>query len=357
MNAKCVLSSTEKVSLVCTFGGSDKEYHASLINKGDLWQIDFMYGRRGSCLKTGVKPEKPTEYAVAKKMFDSLVKSKLKDNYVLVGDFAPQIVDGSKYEVVIQGHEPQLLDSIKESDLEFYLSSPLWGAQEKKDGERRQFSWCSSYGYLGSNRKSKPVPIPLEFEKSALMIFGKERKFHIDGEIIGESLFAFDILALDSDLRQIAFDERFKILEKCLGNIADNTLTIVPLAKSESEKRTLLQSIIESNGEGIVFKRLDSQYFERSLKFKLYDDATVIVTGINLQRSVSIGVLGDEDEIIKVGNLTIPPNKDIPSVGSLLDVKYLYYYSGGSLYQPTYIKLREDKDVPDHYKSLKTKQN
>ena len=48
-----------------------------------------------------------------------------------------------------------------------------------------------------------------------------------------------------------------------------------------------------------------------------------------------------------MGKVTIPPNKDIPNVGDLVEVRYLYAYKGGAVYQPTYIWKREDSDLTD----------
>ena len=61
------------------------------------------------------------------------------------------------------------------------------------------------------------------------------------------------------------------------------------------------------------------------------------------KRSVSLALL-DGTGRIAVGNVTIPVGQPIPAVGSILDVKYLYARSGGSLYQPVYVGVREDID-------------
>jgi bifunctional non-homologous end joining protein LigD len=50
---------------------------------------------------------------------------------------------------------------------------------------------------------------------------------------------------------------------------------------------------------------------------------------------------------VTIGNVTIPPNKDIPSVGDIIEVKYLYAYKGGSLYQPSLLKPRPDLRVEE----------
>jgi bifunctional non-homologous end joining protein LigD len=41
-----------------------------------------------------------------------------------------------------------------------------------------------------------------------------------------------------------------------------------------------------------------------------------------------------------VGNVTVP------APGDVVEVRYLYAYRGGSLYQPVYLGRREDVDAP-----------
>jgi len=57
-----------------------------------------------------------------------------------------------------------------------------------------------------------------------------------------------------------------------------------------------------------------------------------------------------------VGNVPIPLNKDIPSIGQFAEVEYLYANpNGGSLFQPVYLRPRADKNEADRYDSLKFK--
>ena len=41
--------------------------------------------------------------------------------------------------------------------------------------------------------------------------------------------------------------------------------------------------------------------------------------------------------------------------GDMVEIKYLYAYKGGSLYQPQYLGIRDDKDTPDKESQLKFK--
>jgi len=74
------------------------------------------------------------------------------------------------------------------------------------------------------------------------------------------------------------------------------------------------------------------------LKHKFYNTASLIVGTGNGKRSVSLYVYDGTC----VGNVTIPPNKEIPTTGEIVEVRYLYAYRGGSLFQPVYLGKRDD---------------
>jgi bifunctional non-homologous end joining protein LigD len=137
----------------------------------------------------------------------------------------------------------------------------------------------------------------------------------------------------------------------------------IPAAYGSAEKLALYQELKAKGAEGVIFKRLDASYVPGRpesggvlLKFKFYSAVTCTVIDVNAKRSVRLavgqsGVGGN----VGVGNVTIPPNHSIPEPGQIVDVRYLYAYPGGSLYQPTYLGIRTDKDVPDDLSILKWK--
>ena len=65
-----------------------------------------------------------------------------------------------------------------------------------------------------------------------------------------------------------------------------------------------------------------------------------------------------DDGVQFAGNVAIPVNKDIPSIGHFIEVEYLYAFpNGGALFQPVYLGPRADKDQADRYDSLKLKRS
>ncbi|MES2573194.1 MAG: hypothetical protein V4710_24435, partial [Verrucomicrobiota bacterium] len=77
-------------------------------------------------------------------------------------------------------------------------------------------------------------------------------------------------------------------------------------------------------------------------KFKFYETASLVVTRINAKRSVSL-MLFEDGKIVPAGNVTVPPNQEIPNVGDIVECRYLYAFKeSGSIYQPVYLGNRED---------------
>ena len=68
-------------------------------------------------------------------------------------------------------------------------------------------------------------------------------------------------------------------------------------------------------------------------KCKFYETASFLVSSVNNQRSVGLSLYRD-DQLVPVGNVTIPPNAEVPHVGDIVEVRYLYAYENGSVYQP-----------------------
>lgn len=83
------------------------------------------------------------------------------------------------------------------------------------------------------------------------------------------------------------------------------------------------------------------------LKFKFYSTLSVICSSVNVgRRSIALELL-DGKKRVPVGNVTVYPNQEIPAVGDIVEVRYLYAYKGGSLFQPVLLTVREDLDEKD----------
>ncbi len=57
---------------------------------------------------------------------------------------------------------------------------------------------------------------------------------------------------------------------------------------------------------------------------------------------MALELAGNGGGRMPVGKVTIPPNHAVPRRGEVVEVRYLYAYPGGSLYQPVYLGRRDD---------------
>jgi bifunctional non-homologous end joining protein LigD len=150
----------------------------------------------------------------------------------------------------------------------------------------------------------------------------------------------------------LGYGERHAQLNK-LAVMFDDAVRIVPLATGYTAKKALYDRLKAENKEGVVFKRLAATFKAGRpskggdmLKFKFYAECSVKVkAGREGKRSVGLEILGEDGNWIDIGNVTIPPNKEVPEIGDIVEIKYLYVAGpGGDLYQPIYKEVRDDID-------------
>jgi bifunctional non-homologous end joining protein LigD len=335
-------SALKSIRLTFTEGTSDKEYNLQLLREEGGYRVLFQYGRRNGTLQSGTKTASPVTLEAAEKIYEKLVKEKTSKGYIPEGESL------SSYQAPVGKEEsgliPQLLNPITDQELQSLLNDPDYVFQKKHDGERRLIFKSKSQCF-GGNRKGQKVSLPNEIEES----ISNEDDLILDGEIIGTTLYAFDVIRHNGkDYKNSPLSERVQVLESLdLGE----SVVISKTAFSPKEKRALLSSLKKEGAEGVVAKKVNSAYTSSrpasggpALKFKFYKTATVKVSAITeKKRSVQVSVL-DGDNFIDVGAVTIPPNHNVPNAGELVEVRYLYAYRGGSLYQPTYLGVRKDLD-------------
>ena len=126
-------------------------------------------------------------------------------------------------------------------------------------------------------------------------------------------------------------------------------------ARGQDEKRQMMTRLRAERREGIVFKHLSAPSTPgrpasggSQLKYKFVSTATVYVAAVNEHRRsvrMSVSSTGLDGVLTDVGSVTIPPNAEIPPIGALIEVQYLYAYPGGSLYQPVYRGIRDDLNL------------
>jgi len=333
----------EKITLYFKSGSSDKVYQASIEAQDGRFVVNFAYGRRGATLQTGTKTSTPVDYEAAKAIYDKLVKEKTGKGYI-PGE------GGTPYQNTEKRHTgilPQLLNPIEEADLSRLIRDPAWWMQEKLDGRRLLIQKHDGI-VTGINKLGFTVGIPSTIEEAA-KIFRQD--FIIDGEIVGEVFHAFDLLSVDGMLvTASAYTDRYLHLIKLLFTGQQNQIKLVESTYMPKQKQEMLDRLKQEGTEGVVFKNLLAPYTPgrpasggTQFKFKFCESASFIVGKVNGKRSVSLKLF-DGTELVSVGNVTIPPNKQIPKPGDIVEVKYLYAFKGGSVFQPVYQSSRDDID-------------
>lgn len=345
-------------SLYYKSGPSDKEYHVYLKAKDNGFVVEFAYGRRGSALTTGTKTASPVSLEEASKTFDKLVAEKVSKGYVETEE--GKVFSGVDTADRVTDLIPQLLNPITEAEVQTYLDDSNWFVQEKLDG-RRVMVRITEDEVIASNRKGLTVALQQEIADELQNL----PRCILDGELVGSRYVVFDILELNGEnLRQEAALARWAKLLTILP-LSTPCLSLVRSAITAESKAELYATLKLSKAEGVVFKRKHSPYTPGrpnsggdQLKLKFWSTCTAYVMQIHPQRSIGVGYRKDKampGNFHLVGNVTIPPNHEIPKIGDLVEVRYLYAYVGGSLYQPVYLGKRDDVDQADSFDDLSYK--
>jgi bifunctional non-homologous end joining protein LigD len=335
-------------SLYYTEGSSDKEYHANIQASGSGYIVNFRYGRRGTALTTGVKTHEPVPLDKATKIFDKLVQEKKAKGYTEAESGAAFSMTAKAGQVT--GLLPQLLNVIDGEQLTTHILDASFGFQEKKDGKRMMLTIGSNKNIVASNRKGLAFDIPKALVEDIQKIAGINATTILDGELVGDVYYVFDLLQLNGlSYRDRPFSARYDAYSH-LG--LAGRIQPLPMVTSATGKSALLNRLKKEGGEGIVAKLLMAPYEPgrpnsggSQLKYKFLECVTCIVSKRNgTKRSIALVLLGEGGAEIDVGNVTVPANQGIPEVGDLVDVRFMYYFAQGSLYQPCLIRKRDDID-------------
>ena len=333
----------ESITLFFKQGASDKVYQASIAPQDGGHVVQFAYGRRGTTLQTGTKTQHPVAYDEARRIYDKLVAEKTAKGYTPGESGTP--FQHTEREQQVSGILPQLLNPIEPEAASRLATDPLWCVQEKFDGRRRLLRKHAD-GIDGINRKGLIVPLPEPVAQAAAELPGT---FVFDGECIGNTLVVFDVLELHgTDYRGLPYRNRLFTLMQIVPGHGPH-LRSPETAFDTAHKVEFIQRLRQDTREGVVFKKLNAVYLPGrtetdgdALKLKFVETASFIVSAINQKRSVSLA-LWRGGTLVPAGNVTIPPNQEVPRAGAVVECRYLYgFRESGCIYQPVYLGERDD---------------
>ncbi len=305
--------SKESVTLYYRQGSSDKVYNAAVDEVPGGYVVNVAYGRRGSTMQTCSKTHAPVSLDEAKKIYSKLVREKTAKGYTPGVNGTPY--SGTDNAQRSTGILPQLLNAIDEQHAENLIADCGFWMQQKMDGKRVIIQ--SGDKIVGINRKGLTIALPESIVQSVTKI---ETPCTLDGEAIGDTFYAFDLLSMNGmDYGSCPYRERYEALVRLVGR-GIGAIVVVETYTLTADKRAAFERLTRANTEGVVFKNPNAPYTAGrpasggpQLKFKFVATGTFIVAGVNAgKRSVGLEVLSVSGQPQYVGNVTVPPNQKCP---------------------------------------------
>ena len=267
-------------------------------------------------------------------------------------------------------------------DIEAWITNPNWEMQQKVDGirarlvvdpfdgEGKKVKVLNSHGSELVSTTAAPVVAKLvAFGETFLSRVPSDYTFAVEGEIVGEDFWAFDLIweaemygpghephigpATGWRYRRQALDDFITAFTNHLRWFKQ-----VPTYRTTDDKAKLWAAIKMFGVEGAVFKHVDGGVIDGArvdhvLKAKVRHtiDAFVIERGPGNGRngsgnSLSFGLYKKDGSIYPAGRCSFI-GKPYAAPGDVIEIKYLYAGSGGALVQPTHIRNRPDKNPED----------
>ncbi len=358
------MKTVKSVALAFREGSSDKLYNAAIVEESDgTHTVKVEWGRRGLTLQAGTKAEKATLEA-ATKAFEKVVKEKTSKGYTEIpntnGETTLVGTERTGGREKIEGVTAQLLNPIEEDEAETYVRDAAWVAQRKYDGVRI-LAHLNSDETRFTNRKGQITSVVKEVEES-LRDF--PRPSILDGEIVptdsGSVYWVFDLLTAHGDaaIRNRGYSVRHDTLTKMSKDKLGPSVKIAPCVMAMKEKRELVARLKAEHAEGVVFKRADAAYHGgrpasggSQLKLKFTKTADVVLTEWK-DNAFQMAVYDKTGKLVEIGRgyagtteesrrtLRRDLDADKPVVA---EVRYLYATEGDILFQPVFMRRRQDK--------------
>ena len=177
----------------------------------------------------------------------------------------------------------------------------------------------------------------------------------VDGELLDDGYWLFDILQWgEEDVRDRGYLERWNLLDNEAEPALTGDIRVVPIAKGKKAKRALHDKLRGAGAEGIVFKRADAPYTagrgvtQRKHKFIKSCDVVVIENAGNAY----LMAVYDGKKLFEVGKVfagtTNASRKALDAAlgrgeRPICEVRYLYASDDHQLYQPVFVRTRDDK--------------
>lgn len=365
-------------------GRSDKVYDLKLQQCETGWSVYAAWGRRGSTLQSDYKCERQT-FEAAFAIYDQTLRSKLSKGYqqgyqqvkavttvTNVTDVTSRVTRAPISKEVVFSAE--LLTRI-DSEAEFlrYLKSPRYFVQTKRDGVRLTIVAESLDNIYGYNKLGQVVQLDPALREATvkLMALANVTGIILDGEWEASGFWAWDLLHLGYDTRGMRYEDRLDLLQELLTHprVEDLKLfRLVSTARTEALKLDLYRQCKHSRAEGVCVKNKDAQYRGgrngQHYKYKFETTGSFIVgekpgnKKNDGHRSMAV-YLYEKGRLRFMATCKVADRYPLPEIGSIVEVRYLYAYAGGSIAQPVYFGVQRTDVLPEECtcEQLKYKQS
>ncbi len=225
--------------------------------------------------------------------------------------------------------------------------------EQKFDG-KRLLAHVVDREVTGYNRKGNQTTVPVSVA-AAFDNKGFADEWLFDGEIMANGQYViFDVLmAKGNDLIPRPQGYRRELLEM-VGEKINNSNIIIPPIRKGRFIESFVQECLDHKAEGVIFKDVTAPYRpgKRSrnfLKYKFTKSIDVVVIETfrkGKDQAVTVGLYRETDAIpIEVGGCKLPEHMvGLVEEGDVLEIEYLYGTVDHHLYQPVFLRLRDDKD-------------
>ncbi len=239
--------------------------------------------------------------------------------------------------------------------VEPYLSNDAWVAQQKLDGDRILIT-VTDGTVRALNREGEPRrnPVPRRVLDQFQALPGD---WVFDGELMTTGdYWVFDLpYAAGIVTPEHPFSFRAAVLERFMAAGQWPTAPCVRLlstARTTTAKTTLFERLRDGGGEGVMFRHVDGRYRsgKRSdllLKAKFTTTADVVVHEVRpTGRNNCTFRLFRDGVAVPAGSCSLDARPEVQP-GDVIEVRYLYASDDGLLYQPTMVRVRDDKSPGD----------
>lgn len=246
---------------------------------------------------------------------------------------------------------PMLANEIAAERMPTYLEDDGWWAEQKIDGHRVLIHVLDGQ-IMVLGRGGQASQHGARFTQPHYKDIGRLPNCVIDGELVGDTFWLFDLPHCDS--RGITIDSPYRDRREALEWLYDwwgpndQAYALLSTAKTDKTKAQLALECFQAGGEGLMLKNVTGPYkpggrVSTVLKAKFVKTADVIVTAVGTsgKENYVLSVYQD-DKLIEIGRCS-SIGKAVVEVGTVIEVKYLNLAANDRLYQPRMVKVRTDK--------------